>query len=265
MKSRGMKRRLASSVVAVLGLAASASAAEVLIPNGSFENEGPSGGFSQVFDSWTVSFVGTSAGSPPFGEHSGRSSTFGKWAFPPHGGIFATLANLGRGTVTLTTASRFLLTDRALQFHYAYITNDAPGAGPRDEFRVVIRIYDTADTLIATVDQLVANQGQFTDSGIGTSPYRNTADTVYNNTVGSSFNLVNIDLTPYFGSYARVDFVVNNLGPAAGTGGNGAGVSGIFLDNVLLTPEPSTIALFGAGLLGLGGFAWRRRGAKRKV
>ncbi len=42
-----------------------------------------------------------------------------------------------------------------------------------------------------------------------------------------------------------------------------AGALGV-LDNVLMNPEPSSVALFALGALGFGGFAWRRRAAAKK-
>ena len=50
---------------------------------------------------------------------------------------------------------------------------------------------------------------------------------------------------------------INDLGQIVGMGTNPSGQTHAFL--LTPTPEPSTLALLGAGALGLLGFAWRRR------
>lgn len=269
--------RLAAPVaVAVLTVAAAASAAFAIdtpLPNGSFEGNNPAGGFTQTINNWTVSFSGTAGGSLPANQFSGLFTSYAKFNTPPAGQTFALLTNLGGGTVTLTSGAvgtNFAVIDRLLQFNYAYMTNDAPSAGTHDAFRVHIDFYATATSTssIGSIDRTIANQATDINSSAGLSPFGgafNSPLATYNNAIGTNFNLISLDVSQFFNSFARVSFIVDNAGPAAGTNGNGLGVSGIVLDNVVLNPEPGTIALFGLGLAGLGGFAWRRRSAKKPL
>ena len=270
-----MKKTLVAAVVVIAG-SSPAWAVDTPLPNGSFEVPAASG-FSQTITNWTVSFSGPAGATQPNGlptsEHSGLFTTFGKFAFAPNGLQYVLIDNLGTGTTTLASGAlgvNFQVTDRFLQFRYSYLSNDGPTAATHDEFRVHIDFFTTATgtTAIAgqSIDLLVADRGTFTDSATGFSPFgglSNGATFTYNNTQGTTFGLVNIGIEQQFGNFARVSFIVNNSGVAAGTNGNGLGVSGVLLDNVVLNPEPSTLALFAAGIAGLGGLAWRRRSAAK--
>jgi len=47
-------------------------------------------------------------------------------------------------------------------------------------------------------------------------------------------------------------------GVEVGLGDESWGIDNLSVDTTSVVPEPSTLLLFGAGLLGLGGIAWRR-------
>ena len=270
-----MKAICAAAVV--LAVCPAVFAAEVLIPNGSFEANGPGNGFGLAISNWTVAYTGPGGATQPNGlptnQQSGLFSSYAKFNTPPAGGIFAQITNLGGGTTSLTSGAvgtNFLVNDRLLGFKYGFLTNDAPGAGARDSFRVHIDFFATATSAVVTgtIDQLIANSGLNVDSNAGSSPYGggpNNPLATYNNSAGNAFNFIAIDVSAFFNSFARVSFIVDNAGPAAGTNGNGLGVTGIVLDQVILTPEPATVGLFALGALGLGGMAWRRRTAKKTL
>ena len=282
-----MKHAIFAAALTCAGSSA-AWAVDAPLTNGSFESPSATG-FTQTITNWSVSF--TNAGGTPIAppgpfagppaQYSGLFTSFGTKFVPsatPNGFAFAMLTNLGAGVVTLQSdaataslplAHNFAVLDRNLAFRYVYVTND-PMANAHDAFTVRVDFFDTAEstTSIGSISQLVANSATLNDTGSGFSPFggvNNSAGT-FNNGLGTganTYNLFNVDISQYFGSFARVSFIVDNAGAAPGTNGNGLGASGVVLDQVLLNPEPSTVALFGLGVLGLGGFAWRRRATKK--
>jgi PEP-CTERM motif len=269
-----MKKAILSAFVLLVASPA-AFAVEVLLPNGGFETDpSPSGGFTQSITNWTVSFSGTPAGSLPSSEQSGIFTSFGRFSVAPESSQFVALTNLGGGTVTMTSGAsgaRFAVNDRLLGFRYVYMTNDDPNASTHDAFTVQIDFFDasTGGNQIGSITQVISAMATDNNTQAGFSPLGGTANNssaTYNDAVpgGTDFNFVAVDIEQYLGSFARVSFIVDNAGPAGGTNNNGLGVSAILLDGVLLTPEPSAIALFAFGAAGLGGFAWRRRAAKKK-
>jgi hypothetical protein len=268
-----MKKALAVAVL--LGASSAAWAVDVPFPNGTFESQG-SLGFTQAINNWTVSYTGTQGAGLPLSQQSGLFTSLGKFG-PPQGNTFAFLSNLGgSGRVEMKSnglGSNFDLGKMfRLQFRYAYITNDPTSAATKDRFLVQIEFYGSASSVVVAntaifdlTNQVTAN---LTDTG-SFSPFNTGGATnTFNNgtgTGGAAYNLVSLDMSPFlsFGTFARVSFIVDSNGPAAGTSGNGLGVSGVVLDNVVVNPEPSAIALFALGAMGLGGFAWRRRTAKK--
>ena len=257
-----MKMR-ALAVLAVSVLAAQAQAREVLIPNGSFEDQFPFGGFTQSITSWSTSFT-QDPGSTlafPADQYSGLTTSFGQYITAPDGGFFALLDNLGAGTATLSS-SVFALTDRGIGFRYIYLTNDPAGSASNDGFTVTVDFFgDAAGTV--PLGSMVVTPGitPVFPGNVGTTPF-DSAPTTFNGPVdGDSLHFAYINVESFFNSFARISFTVDNSGPARLTNNNGEGVSGILLDEVILTPEPGTLALFGLGLAGLGGLALRRRRA----
>jgi hypothetical protein len=259
------------AVAVVLAACCPAWAVDTLLPNGSFEQDAASG-FGQTISNW--SFSGPAAGALPANQAIGLFTSFGKFnpLTVPNGAApqFVVLDNIGNGTATLTSGAsgvNFAVGDRNLGFRYVYMTNDPAAAASHDAFRVHIDFFATATstTVIGSIDKLVANSAALNDTNVGFSPFggaANSATATYNNSGSSgaqTFNLFNVDVSAFFNSFERVSFIVDNGGPAAGTNGNGLGVSGVVLDGVVLNPEPSAIALFALGVAGLGGFAWRRR------
>jgi hypothetical protein len=265
-----MKKTLLAFAV-VLTASQVASAATLLIPDGGFQGPGPTG-FTQTISGWSVSLTGTPNAAYPTSEQSGIFSSLGKFTVAPQGNQFAFLSNLGgTGVVTLTSGTlanpAFLVSDRRLEFQYAYFTNDAPGAFAHDRFRVHIDFFNdaAAANFIGSLDQDFTRVATNTDTGIGISPM-NSSTPVYNDSLAAptTFNHTSIELAQFFGSFARISFIVDSSGPTSGPNMSGNGVTGIVLDNILLTPEPSTVALFAFGAMGLGGFVWRRRNAAKK-
>jgi hypothetical protein len=282
-----MKKAILASA-AILCAATAARATDTPLQNGSFENLAVPTGFTQTINNWVPTFAATSAANGlPANQYSGIFNTFGTKFVAgavPNGTAFAALTNLGYGTVTLTsdadnlgfvagTNPNFQLIDRNLAFRYVYITNDPAGQATHDQFFVRVDFFNGsgigATSIGSTGNILVAGSGTLNDTGAGFSPFANNgnnATTQFNNSNGTgvdTFNLFNVDVSAFFGQFARVSFIVDNNSTTINTNGNGLGVSGVVLDNVLLNPEPSAVALFGLGALGLGGFAWRRRAAKK--
>jgi hypothetical protein len=267
------------AVVVVCAASSAAWAVDTPLPNGSFETNSATG-FNQTITNWQYGFVGTPGGSLPATQAGGLFTVFGKFnqTNVPNGTQFVQIDNLGGGVATLTSGAsgvNFAVSDRNIAFRYVYLTNDAPGAGARDTFKVHIDFFASASSTIVTgtIDKTIATSGAFTDTATGFSPYGggvgvNTAPITYNNTNGvglNTFALFNIDVSQFFNSFARVSFIIDNGGPSAGTNSNGLGVSGFVLDNVVLNPEPSAVALFALGAAGLGGLAWRRRKTTKPV
>jgi hypothetical protein len=285
-----MNKAILASSVLLVGSSA-AWAVDVPLANGSFEVGNPPG-FTQTISNWTASFFGPQqlafAGPPAF--YSGVFTSFGtKYVAStvPQGSAFAVLSNLGSGTVTLQsdaatlalpTIHNFAVADRNLAFRYAYLTNDPASAATHDQFIVHIDFFSSAtETNVANrigfVDKVVASSASKNDTGalinsFGGGNGGNNAVAVFNDSVGSGnnvFNLFNVDISGFFqpNTFARVSFIVDNNNGTQNVNGNGLGVSGVVLDAVVMNPEPSTVALFALGTLGLGGFAWRRRAAKK--
>jgi len=270
-----MKKSFVLAAAVVLAVSQVASAKELLLPNGGFQSNAANG-FGSTISNWTVSMAGTPNSTFASNQSNGLFSSFGKFTVAPEQNAFVLLTNLGgSGVVSLTSGSvgdNLFLSDRQIKFNYAYMTNDAPGTFQHDKFRVHVDFFATATStsVIGTLDQDIAgnaNSAVYSDSGAGVSPFSsaaNNAPTTYNNVQGTAFTFAAVDVSAFFGQFARISFIVDNSGPTSGANLSGLGVSGIVLDSVLLTPEPSAIALFAFGAAGLGGLAWRRRRAAKE-
>ena len=254
-----MKKLYAAAVAMVCALTGSAFAEIIPVPNGSFEADGQIfGNFTQSFTSWTVSFSSDNVSTPsgPTSQQSGIFSTFSNYT-ATDGSTFAGIFNLGSGTVSFSSTSVFLFAQRDLTFDFAFLSNDTIGGG-NDQFRVVVDFFTDATESVSTgsVTTIVNAQSNF--AGItGSAPF-NPTNATFADLSPTNYQTLTIQMPQFYLNYARITFIIDNSGPAQGTG-NGLGVTGLFLDNVVLTPEPSTIALFGLGLLGLGAVALRRR------
>jgi len=283
------KAILASSVLLVVS--SSAWAVDVSLANGSFEIGSPPG-FTQTISNWGVTFstAPQAAFAGPPAQYSGVFTSFGtKYVASavPNGSAFVVLSNLGAGkvelrsdaaTLALPTIRNFAVADRNLAFRYAYMTNDPSSAATHDQFIVHIDFFSSATetnlaNAIGSIEKVVANNATKSDTGALISPFGggnggSNAIALFNDSVGTGtnvFNLFNVDISAFFkpNTFARVSFIVDNNNATQGVNGNGLGVSGVVLDNIVMNPEPGTIALFALGTLGLGGFAWRRRAAKK--
>lgn len=249
----------------VAAFATTAQAGFVDIPNGNFEDDGqPPGSYTQAVSNWTISFnqtTPTAPNSPPVNHQSGIFTSFSGFS-PTSGDNFVMLSNLGLGTITMAGTTPFLVDDRNIEFRYVFGTNDPPGS-QGDQFFVTLDIYsDPGGANLTSSTTLLVADTATVQSTLGASPFGGGgAPITYarNGSHGSPFTLFKIDTTGFIGSYARLSFVVNNNGPAAGTNNNGLGVSGVLIDGIILSPEPGTLALFGLGVLGLGGVVMRRR------
>jgi hypothetical protein len=274
------------AAVALSAVASAAWAIDTPIPNGSFEDTSGGTGFTQTITNWSLSnadvigveaagYTGVPGGTLPTSQQSGLFSSFGKFIGSAPNNVFVLIDNLGgTGTVVLRSGAvgtNFKVTDRFLQFRYAYLSNDPASAASHDQFLVRVDFFATATstTVVSTTGNLlVADRGTLNDTNAGVSPFGGAANNsafTFNNAAGN-LNLINISVENAFtlNQFARVSFIVNNNGPAAGVNNNGLGVSGVVLDLVVLNPEPSAIALFAAGIAGLGGLAWRRRSCARQ-
>jgi hypothetical protein len=285
-----MNKAIVASSVLLVGSSA-AWAVDVPIANGSFEFDTPPG-FTQTISNWSVTFTGSvqAAFAGPPAQYSGLFTSFGtKYVASavPNGSAFAVLSNLGAGTVelrsdaatlALPTIHNFAVADRNLAFRYAYMTNDPSSAATHDQFIVHIDFFANAtETNVANrigfIDKVVSNNATKSDTGALISPFGggnggNNAIALFNDSVGTGtnvFNLFNVDISQFFqpNTFARISFIVDNNNATQNVNGNGLGVSGVVLDAVVMNPEPSTVALFALGAFGLGGFAWRRRAAKK--
>jgi hypothetical protein len=255
-----MSKTALAACFALLALGGSALADLVPVPNGSFENDGQQNPpFTQNISDWTVSFQSSSTPSN-VGEVSGIFTTLGNYV-ATQGSTFVSINNLGAGEVNLFNTNPFFLAQRTVQFDFAYITNDPIGTSTLDDFRVVIDIFDTVtqNNLLGSVTYVV-QVGSNYNTTISSSPYNTNGGQVFSSDPATNYTTVFIPIPQFFQNYARITFIVDNAGPAAGNN-NGAGVSGVLLDNILLSPEPSSMALFGLGILGLGGLIRRRRRA----
>lgn len=257
------KPLIAAALLAVFATTAQAGFVEV--PNGSFEADGqPPGGYTQAITNWTVSFnqtTPTAANSPPVNHQSGIFTSFS--GFGPRGGdTFVMLSNLGLGTITMAGTTPFLVDDNFIEFKYVFGTNDPPGS-QGDQFRVTLDVFsDAAGSNLVSSETFVVTDKAGDPSTLGASPFGGGGAPVtykLGGALGDVYSFYQIDTGGFIGNYARLSFVVNNDGPAAGTNNNGLGVSGVLIDGIVLAPEPGTLALFGLGVLGLGGVVVRRR------
>lgn len=251
-----MKKRFLVAA-ATLALTATGAFAEVIfLFNGSFEAQGSiaSPGFTQNITNWTISYTPDSAPPANIGQHSGIFTSFGTYT-ATDASHFVGISNLGAGTVRMAS-NVFFLGQRGLEFDFAYVSNDLNAVGG-DTFSVLVEIF--SDALQTT--QIASQVWTIADSAsqpalIGTAPY--TGANTYSRAGLATYQTVFLPLASFFQNYARVTFIVDNTGPSPG-GVNGLGVSGVLLDNIVMTPEPGTLGLFGLGALGLLGLVRRRR------
>jgi hypothetical protein len=222
--------RLLAVLVVVIALATPAWAG--FWANGSFEDTSSGTGWTSSIPGWTLTPAGSVAS-----QRSGVFSSFGSYS-PTDGNYFAVLTNNGGGAQILQSSS-FTIGSSSINVDYAFITqNTPPDNVNKDPFTVslvtsggsTITVTDATDTGLTS---MTINVGPFTGTSYGTQWRTFTADV-------SAF----IGQTAFL--QAKIDDSVANVG----------GTSGILLDRVV--PEPSTLILFGAGLLGLGFYARRR-------
>jgi hypothetical protein len=169
-------------------------------------------------------------------------------------------------------------------------------SNPNDVDMYLIRITDPAHFSATTVNQpgtlLDTQLFLFTSTGLGIEANDDTATTlaglrstltpVPNLTVGGDYLLAisafNVDplapgmlrlflepeetISPVFGLPVGPDFSQGGSQPVASWTANPTGNFGTYqiaLSGAEFTPEPGSVLLFGLGLAGLGGLAWRRR------
>lgn len=260
-----MKKLVLAATAFMLALGGSAYADLVPTPNGSFEDDGSIfGNFTQNISDWNVSFTPDTVAPGNTNEVSAIHTTLGNY-IATDGSHFTAITNLGAGTIEFSNTNPFLLAQRIVQFDFAYITNEPIGSASLDQFSVTIDIFDDAleTNLITSISTVVPVTSSYTTT-VGAQPWDSGNNgAVFAHTSATTYSTVYIPVTDYFNNYARVTFIVDNTGPAAGNNNSG-GVSGVLLDNVILSPEPGSMALFAFGLLGMGGLVARRRRMKIK-
>jgi hypothetical protein len=253
----------------VLCVAAQAHATKIIAPNGGFERDslgvpGSAPLYTQTITDWTVGFTpdvgATFQPGAPLGRHSGVFNTFSLHK-PFSGNQFFMMNNLGVGTVSITGVTPFRVDDQFIAFQYVYASHDRLVSGG-DQFRVIVDFFTDATMTTSTGSlNMLVHDGATRTSTIGQSPFGGTGAifTYASGPAATQYVPFVIPVQAFFNNFARLTFVVDNVGPVAGSSTNGIGLTGVLIDNILLTPEPSSIALLGLGILGLGGMVVRRR------
>jgi hypothetical protein len=246
--------KTALAAVAVAALAGPAFAIDLLLPNGSFETASSVNAFGAITSWTTTSNPNSTVASGVFTSYAGFT--------PSNGSNMAVLTNSGSTVMQIVTSSPMqLLGQPFLNFNFAFLTTDATSTAlaSRDQFVVLINYFsDSGGTSqLGTTQSVTINTGNrfatgntpgtpFNTNVNGASPLRTTAGPL-------GYYVVPINMTS--APYATFTFFLDNLG-------SGTGTSAVLLDQVYITPEPGTLALFGLGALGLGGIVLRRRRAK---
>ena len=242
--------RLAMGLVAVL-LVAPAALGDV-IPNGDFSNT-PETFFTTNIPNWSV--VTTEV---PFTDQVGIFFTFdGVLAQGSAMALIATSPSV-RDTATAIISDPFVVGSdvglhQYLRFDYRYVSGhslDQARAGSLDPFTVsIVNLSDPGGDFTKRVHD--GSDPTMVDSVTDFGPLpSSTIDRIM-----PAWGFATVNLRDFVGDTVQVVFIINDSGA---TGGN----SGVFIDNVQLTPEPGTMALFGLGLAGLGFAIQRRRSAR---
>jgi hypothetical protein len=247
------KTPLAVSAVVLAGLAAPAFAIDIPLPNGGFDTGSPASNTFGLITNWTVQSVPTSGFA---------SSVWTSYAgFVPNNGTrMALISNRDTVFVQMSNATPIELQGMPqFNFWMVYLTTDptSTALANRDQFAVVVDYFSDAGGVnqIGT-ESFTINTGSLFSTGINPGQPFNAVVNAGNGPLPpTQLGLVVIPLSLPSAPYANFTFYLDNLG-------TGTGTSGVLIDNVFISPEPGTMALFGLGALGLGGLAWRRRRAK---
>jgi hypothetical protein len=221
-----------------------------LIPDGSFEDRTSGTGWTSGISGWSVSpsTASSDMGVGLFFSVNGFTAQDGQ--------VFAGLTNttVGSGSGRALISSSFDINNERLRFQYVYVTKNQPGdTTHKDPFTVTLITQDSDQQPVAVYTYSVSDVDD-SDLGIGTvgaSPWGGSGYTY-----DTGWRAFNIDTTALKGTTATLIFQVDDTA-------SGGGVTGVFLDGVEQIPEPSTFALFGLGILGLGLYSRRRRAQKK--
>lgn len=256
-------RTLTLAAVAVAALGSSAFAIDIPVTSGSFEASPPADNAFGLISGWNN--VSTSdIPVPGDGRHTGVFTSYAGFS-PTDGNRMAFLSNQGTGQVLMRSVMPTqVFRMYYVQFDYLYLTT-APtttALADRDTFRVNFLFYDQNMNFLAvqganldtgTLSATGTNPGLPFDGNVnvGNLPDQSSSD------LQTSFAFMNLD--PSFVDpsvyFVQFEFVLFK--------GSTPGVSGVLIDNVVINPEPGTMALFGLGAAGLGAFVWRRRKSKK--
>lgn len=247
------KTALAVAACALAGLAAPAFAIDIPLPNGGFDTGSPASNTFGLISNWTVQSVPTS------GFQSSVWTSYAGFA-PTNGTRMALLTNANTVFVQMKNATPMeLLGMPYFNFHYVFLTQDPASTvlANRDQFNVVVDYFSDAGGLnqIGT-EAFTINTGDLYSGFTAGQPFNGAVQAGNGPLVPTQLGVYVIPLSIPSAPYVNFTFYLDNLG-------TGTGNSGVLIDNVYINPEPGTMALFGLGALGLGGFVWRRRKAMK--